>query len=249
MMSGYPRQQQQQFSTTATAARGAAARGAGRERSTLGGEAAVCCSAQTTQSSRPPTSAVVGQQNGSGGGGGGGGNNNTEDKRRRVDDLVARFHADRLRVSGERGHDVAVVFVAPGTTLDAQVIAAFRCASSERPFAPFDVAQALTVLPTAGAAAPAAENYSTKPHCYVLRSLPDNQIYQHQHHHQQPPYHAFDPYYCIAGCPLRAVRHYRIDFDALLRLLFYNRYRYVLKPIVVDRCLTASQSSSYYCNV
>lgn len=202
---------------------------------------AACCSAQTTQSTRPGNNASSNHNNKN--------NDENEEKRRRVDNLVARFHADRLRVSGERGHDVAVVFVAPGTALDDQVIAAFRCASSERPFAPFDVA---ALHPTATTS---TNILTAQPHCYVLRCLADNQsdhppnrsMQQNQYYQQYAERCAtFDPYYCIAGCPLRAVRHYRIDFDALLRLLFYNRYRYVLKPIVVDRCLTASQSSSCY---
>jgi hypothetical protein len=164
-----------------------------------------------------------------------------QDKRRRIDNLVARFHADRMQVSGARCSDVAAVFAAPGTPLDAHVMAAFRCAPPERPFAPFDVAlvpppllppQLLPIsssLPSSTLSPPSLYCQGFGTHCYVLRA--DNENGRNC---------SFEPYYCIAGCPLRAVKHYRIDFDALLRLLFYHRYRYVLKPIIVDRCLSTS---------
>lgn len=134
--------------------------------------------------------------------------------KQRVDVLVRRFHADRRRVSRNNAYDVAAVFVGTNGALDRTSIEAFRRASANRPFAPFDV----TAVPFG--------------HCYVLRA---------GRHATAAVENAFDPYYCIGGCPQRAVRHYRIDFEALLRLLFFNGFRYVMKPIVVDRCLTASQ--------
>lgn len=149
-------------------------------------------------------------------------------RRIRVDRLVARFHIDRKQLCGSNHtRDVAVVFAAPGTLLDIHLLTAFRNAPSERPFAPFDVVG----VPRQDVYV--ANQNSFVSHCYVLRAI---------NHRANENCDDYDPYYCIGGCPQRAVRHYRIDFDALLRLLFYHRYRYILKPIIVDHCLATSQT-------
>jgi hypothetical protein len=103
-------------------------------------------------------------------------------------------------------HDVAVVFLAPGhahrCAQDSAVHAHFQQAHGTHAFEPFDSL---------------ARQSPQSTLCYILRPLACETGDD------------FNPYYCAAGSPTCATRHYRIEFESLLRTLFAANYRYVMK--------------------
>lgn len=136
-----------------------------------------------------------------------------------VGQLVERFHTDRNVISQSNRNDVAVVFVAERVAQqlrETDAVHLFRQTAARQLFAPFD-----------GVAQQSVESAI----CYVLRSNSANGG-------------DFEPYYCRSGSPEGAVMHYRVEFEILVRKLFEKNYKYIMKPIVVDRCVLGTSSSA-----
>lgn len=103
--------------------------------------------------------------------------------------------------------DVAVVFVnTKRITVRNESLQEFRESTGDYLFAPFVPTQRLLLR-------------KEDAICYVLKQEEDD----------------FEPFYCSNNTPKKATMHYRVDFEILLRRLLSLDYKYVMKPVCVNK--------------